>query len=83
MIETSNVQEIKNTSDFLFLFEEENGLKFLTHDIKSSGLDFMDYVYLCERKILEEALGQEISFSSFRWAYADAIIFLFISFCLG
>ena len=46
MTETSNVQEIKNTSDFLFLFEEENGLKFLTHDIKSSGLDFMDYVYL-------------------------------------
>ena len=60
MTETSNVQEIKNTSDFLFLFEEENGLKFLTHDIKSSGLDFMDYVYLCERKILEEGADRQL-----------------------
>lgn len=54
------MQDIRNTSDFLFLFEEEKGLKFLTHDIKSSGMDFMEYVYGCEKLILERGTNGDI-----------------------
>lgn len=60
MEKTNQVHNIRNTSDFLFLFEEENGLKFLTHDILSCNLDFIRYVYDCEKRILEAGVKCDI-----------------------
>ena len=59
------MQDIKGISDFLFLFEKEDGLKFLSHDIQSSGIDFIDYVYSCERMIIREGLSGKIPSDSF------------------
>lgn len=44
-----------DTSEFLNLFSLENGLKYLTHDIKASGLDLIDYTYNCQRLTLDWA----------------------------
>lgn len=43
----------QDSADFLHLFSEEsNGLKYLTHDF-SSDTDYVDYIYNCEKLILD------------------------------
>lgn len=40
-------------ADFLHLFSQEDGFKFLTHDIKASGLDLLEYTYHCQETLLD------------------------------
>lgn len=44
-----------DTSEFLNLFSLDTGLKYLTHDIKASGLDLVDYTYNCQMLTLDWA----------------------------
>lgn len=45
------MKSYKDNAEFLHLFsQDQNGLKYLTHDC--AGLDFIDYVYRCQRIIL-------------------------------
>lgn len=52
---------VKDTSDFLGLFEKENGFKYLTHDFLSSGLDYQKYLEKCMDQIIYRGTNKQIA----------------------
>ena len=51
----------RDNADFLHLFsQDQDGLKYLTHDF-SDGLDFFEYVYRCQQRILSCHAEMELS----------------------
>lgn len=40
-------------ADFLYKFTEDDGFKFLTHDIKTAGINLIEYIALCKRRLLD------------------------------
>lgn len=43
---------LKATARLLHEFSNPNGFKYLTHDIKSAGVDYVEYVYHAEKNLL-------------------------------
>lgn len=47
-------------ADFLYKFSEDDGFKFLTHDIKTAGIDLIDYIDLCKGRLMDWKRRHEI-----------------------